>query len=189
MKIGLSIATALLAPPFFLFSQSNSAAILESWKAGWSPYHIVDEAGMRRRLIKATIELPAPMASGLSLVLSNPEGAVLDSENIPPEARGAWAHGFWVPIPGSGHDLQLSLKAGDKVVERRAVSVSSGEATMELPLRVDRLGRDLLRRLEKREDAAALEENRNLPAYLEQHDVVFRQPSPGWDEGLSLIHI
>ena len=38
---------------------------------------------------------------------------------------------------------------------------------------VDRLGRDLLRRLESARSALS-EENRNLPAYLEQHDVIRR---------------
>jgi hypothetical protein len=80
----------------------------------------------------------------------------------------------------------LSLKAEDRVIEQRVVDIAEAGNLTELPLRVDRLGRDLLHRLETRERSASLPHNRSMQDYLRQHDIVYRQPSPGWDEGLPL---
>jgi alpha-L-fucosidase 2 len=168
--------------------RSSQLLALESWQAVRSPYRMVDDRGFDRHLVKATINFVEPTPLGWSLVLRDPEGGILDEEGIPPRRKGDWAHGFWLPSTAAAHQtFSLELRNTGKVIEKRSVTISSGsEKMMELPLRIDRLNDVLLRRLETREAPAVAAESTDVAAYLRQHDIIYRQPSPEWDEGLPL---
>ncbi|MCX6621137.1 MAG: hypothetical protein NTY38_08660 [Acidobacteria bacterium] len=161
---------------------------LDTWRGAWTPYRLVDSAGVDRRLAKATIEFPAASTAGWSLALRNAAGLDTDVESIPPGKKGAWSHGFWVPRTSEGvPNYTLELREGSRVVSRRTVSIEPGrDPIVNLPLRLDRLDPGLQRRLEAREQAAVPHPVADVVPSLRQHDIVYQSPSPGWDEGLPL---
>jgi hypothetical protein len=160
--------------------------VLESWSGSWSPYRLIDEQGRNRRLLKASVQFTVPAPSGAHFTLRAPDGAVLDTEQIPPGKRGMWAHGFWMPSSGAASRFTLDLVSANRVIESRAVEIAAGGEPVSLPLRIDRLNRSLLDRLTARESVAVPPGNADVAAYLRQHDIVYQQPSSDWVEGLPL---
>ncbi|MCX6622572.1 MAG: hypothetical protein NTY38_16185, partial [Acidobacteria bacterium] len=161
---------------------------LSDWGATWSPYQLVDDVGVRRRLIKATVPLAPSFSAGWSLDLRSAGGELLDTESIPPGRKGAWPHGFWIPVASAqDQDFRIELRQRESVMESSTVRIQ-GDASrlVEPPLRMDRLSRRLLEEMEARERTAVSGFEVPVESYLRQHDVVYRQPSTGWDEGLPL---
>ncbi|MDZ4801977.1 MAG: DUF5703 domain-containing protein [Bryobacteraceae bacterium] len=149
---------------------------------------MVDAAGVHRRLIKAKVSFGAPSSAGWNLVLSSGDGETLDAEVIPAGQKDVWPHGFWIPTRAvRNSQYRLELQRGGKVAEVANVRIGGdAAAVVALPFRMDRLDRSLLTRLESREREAVSSFDIPVESYLSQHDVVYRQPSPGWDEGLPL---
>jgi hypothetical protein len=162
--------------------------LLQTWQSSWSPYRVIDDAGIERRLAKATIEFKDATTAGWSLAVRDADGQALDVEPIPPGKKGIWAHGFWIPHQAATMPKYiLELRNLNRVVATRTVMIAyTAEPLVDLPLRLDRLDRGLLRRLEAREGVSAPDTLPDVLPYLRQHDIIYQAPSPGWDEGLPL---
>jgi hypothetical protein len=159
---------------------------LETWRARWTPYRLIDDAGVERTLLKARVDLPA-QASGMSLALVDGQGRVLDQAPIAPGKARGWDHGFWAPSSFRETRLVVEVRQGAQVLSRREVTLPAPtEAPAALPLRMDRLNRGLLDRLVKREAPATIEGGVDITGYLAQHDIVYQSPAPSWVEGLPL---
>jgi hypothetical protein len=165
--------------------QARAGGVLDSWQGTWSPYRVIDDAGRERRLVKATIRFPQLTTAGQSLCLLDAQERLLDTQTIPAGKQDVWAHGFWVPRGRTPSLVELRDRA--RVLERGAVVISAdGQEPVELPLRLDRLNRDLLHRLQEREAAAAPAPAADVVSYLHQDDIVYQRPSTDWVEGLPL---
>ena len=169
------------------------AAALRSWTASWSPYTLVDEAGARRRLLKARLRLPRPGAVTDALELLAEDGLLLDAEPLPAGIEGDWAHGFWIPLPAGAHGAaRLRWTCGGRAVAERTVTIPAPQEAEALPLRLDRMGAHLRRHLEAREEEARVvgpSGEWDAPSPLDrvsQHDVIYLRPATEWDEGLPI---
>jgi hypothetical protein len=165
-----------------LFAQPR----LETWQGRWTPYRVIDDAGVERTLLKARVELGG-QSSGMSIALVDSQGRVLDQAPIAAGKARGWAHGFWVPSTPPGARFSIEVRRGADTLARRAVTVApAGAAPPALPLRLDRLNRGLLDRIEKREASATIDGGADITGYLAQHDIVYQSPAPSWVEGLPL---
>ena len=72
---------------------------LDTWQSNWSPYRLIDGAGIERRLVKATIEFKEAATAGWSLVLAGSNDEALDIESIPPGKKGVWSQWFLFTPP------------------------------------------------------------------------------------------
>lgn len=160
----------------------SQGAVLDRWEGRWSPYRVVDDSGVSRRLLKGMVELPG--GAGWELVLRDGAGE-LDREVAPPGRQGLWAHGFWAP-EGRTSGLSLELEVQGKPVERRALKLPAPGGPPALPLRLDRLDRGLWKRLEEREAGAVPPPAADVVSYLRRHEIVYLRPSESWVEGLPL---
>lgn len=164
---------------------SGQGTILSTWKGVWTAYQTVDDGGEKRTLLKATVTMPTPAQVGWSMVLRDPAGQEIGTTEIPPGSEGQWAHGFWVLSERTDiRRIFVELRKSGKIAETTVVTLDSAPPPIETPLRLDRLNRALLHRLETRESGAVSSVRADVAAYLSRHDVVYREPSRLWDEGL-----
>ncbi len=164
-------------------AQPAALPSVDTWQGRWTPYRLVDDQALARRLIKATIDLPESTPN-LRLVLIEDSGRELETLAVPSQQPGKWAHGFWAPEAAKG--LAIELRRADGTLAKRAVSVPESASPLALPLRIDRLNRGLLDRLKQREAETGSNDRADVASYLTQHDVVYRSPAPSWVEGLPL---
>lgn len=158
---------------------------IETWRGRWTPYRLIDDAGVERTLLKARVALPKQSA-GTTVALVDGRGRVLDQAPVAAGNARDWDHGFWVPSAARNARFKLEVRRGAELVSQREVTVAASEAPPALPLRMDRLNRGLLARLEKREAPATLDQDPGITSYLAQHDIVYQSPAPSWVEGLPL---
>jgi len=158
---------------------------IETWQGRWTPYRLIDDSGIERTLLKARVNLPAQTA-GMMIALVDGQGRVLDQAPIAAGKARTWDHGFWVPTSSRNARFRVEVRRGAELLASRQVAVADSEAAPALPLRMDRLNRGLLARLEQREASTTIGAGADFTGYLAQHDVIYQSPAPSWVEGLPL---
>ncbi len=177
----MRLLTIFLALAWTVSAAAQS--VVDTWQPKWTAYTLVDDNGAQRRLLKAVVRFQTQTQLGQNLVLLDQRGVVLDEALVPTRTSGVWPHGFWIP---GVRRVTLQWRDAGKVLESRSVDLPVPKDPPVLPLRMDRLNRSLLKRLITREAAAEPPAVAGLPAYLAQHDVIYRHPSDSWVDGLPL---